>query len=780
MVGEVFALVDIDMTGKQTVHGPFRLGKRYGAKRESRRRTDWQAIRGEHRQRRVGRQRARRMRLARRAQGLPKDTGITQFLSTGYNAKLNLEVSATGVHRVTHEQLVAAGLDLTGVQVRDLALVNRGAPVPMWVQGRVKRSGKAAKRFGPGGFIEFVGAGLDTVYTGTNVYTLLVDRSQAERVALDSSRLPWRAVPEAFYMARAEFAPQVHYGMAAPLEDAWYAARMLAYGAPYNGDFTVMVDEYVAAGVPAQLQVKLWGGSDLLTVDADHHVVVTLNGVAVADDWFDGITAHTVVSELSAGVLEAGANTLRLGLPFDTGGFFDLVNLESYSVRYPRAFVAKDGRLAFRAAGALFEVTGLPDDQVVVYREDASGVVRLKGRAALRGDGYAVRFAGSEEPATYYVSTVAALSGVGFSVPGDAGVINEGEAQYVIITHEDFVGADLELLVQMKQAQGFSVKVVEVGDIYAQWGDYIVDAKAIGDYIRHAVEKLGTEYVLLVGGDVYDYRNYLNLGAVSFIPSLYKQTDAIVRFAPVDAGYADVDGDDVPDIAIGRLPVRTAGELAVIVAKMAAYGQRDYDHTVVFAADDYDQGQLYSFTADSEAMIAELPAAWQGGVTRAYMDGPGGLGLAGAREALLGALNAGVAVTAFVGHSGPTEWTFDGLFSGGDAAGLVNPSRPTVVTQWGCWNTYYVSPSEDTLGHELMLNGDRGAVSVLGASTLTEAASERELALEVYRRMFQPGMTIGRAILEAKRAYAARHPEQLDVILGWTQLGDPALVIQAH
>jgi hypothetical protein len=37
VTGEVFALVDIDMIGKQTVHGRFRLGKRYGAKRLARR-----------------------------------------------------------------------------------------------------------------------------------------------------------------------------------------------------------------------------------------------------------------------------------------------------------------------------------------------------------------------------------------------------------------------------------------------------------------------------------------------------------------------------------------------------------------------------------------------------------------------------------------------------------------------------------------------------------------------------------------------------------------------
>jgi hypothetical protein len=43
-------------------------------------------------------------------------------------------------------------------------------------------------------------------------------------------------------------------------------------------------------------------------------------------------------------------------------------------------------------------------------------------------------------------------------------------------------------------------------------------------------------------------------------------------------------------------------------------------------------------------------------------------------------------------------------------------------------------------------------------------------------RLTQPGMTIGQAILEAKQALSPSHPD-LDIYLGWTLLGDPALMI---
>lgn len=73
-----------------------------------------------------------------------------------------------------------------------------------------------------------------------------------------------------------------------------------------------------------------------------------------------------------------------------------------------------------------------------------------------------------------------------------------------------------------------------------------------------------------------------------------------MRFSPVGALYADVGGDDVPDLSIGRLPLRSEGELGVWLSKSAAGELGDYDNTAVFAADAYDADQGYSFTADSD------------------------------------------------------------------------------------------------------------------------------------------------------------------------------------
>jgi hypothetical protein len=97
--------------------------------------------------------------------------------------------------------------------------------------------------------------------------------------------------------------------------------------------------------------------------------------------------------------------------------------------------------------------------------------------------------------------------------------------------------------------------------------------------------------------------------------------------------------------------------------------------------------------------------------------------------------------------------------------------------QWGCWNTYHTSPRVSTLGDAFMTDGDHGAAAVLGATALTEVASDRLLSSLLLERLAVPGTTLGEAMVAAKSELASANPYALDVLLGWTLLGDPAMVV---
>ena len=743
---------DLAADGKTRIHGPFEVGKAYGAKPAGKP-IDWQAIRDQD-----------TPRLAAKAGQGGQGGGKTAATSA------RLLVDHDGLYRVTYEDLVAAGLDLSSVPTSHLALLHHGQAVPIRVVGKGK--------LGPGSYVEFLGQGLDTLYTDTDVYTLTDDVHDALRIP-EVSATPGSAAVAAAYTEDRKVERNRQYSPASPGDDPWIDTRMTAFTSPESWSFDLDADGYQAGAGPVDLAVELWGVT-AWPQEPDHHVVARVNGVEVGEARFDAQEAYTLRVQVPTGVLTPGTNALTLELPGDTGVRYDIVDLESYDLTYPRSFTAEGGALDFRAVGGSFAVSDLPSADAMVYRVTAAGPELLSGvQAEGSGSSWTLRFAGTSSPADYRVAAASALSAPDIE-PAPAPVdIDSGQAQYLVISHPAFLG-HLAPLVADREAQGLSVKVVNVDDVYDEYSYGVFDPQAIHDYITHAAQQMGTEYVLLVGGDTYDYRDYLGTGSVSFIPSLYAPTGSLIRFAPVDPLYADVDGDGVPDVALGRLPVRTGAELDSVIAKILAYERGSYTDSALVAADAVDPAAGTAFSQDGEAIIRDLPSGWT--VHRAYIDN---LGEAGARERLLDTLGSGVGLTAFVGHSGLTTWTFSGLFRASDVATLGNVGKPTVVLQWGCWNTYYVDPVRETLGHDLILTPDRGAAAVLGATTLLETSSARALNDHLAPLIGRPGMTLGEAVTTAKQELVqaqsqdqnGAHPDLSDVILGWTILGDPAMAV---
>jgi len=739
-------LENVDADGGKRLFGPFGIGEHRGVRPEQRA-IDWQAIRAENEP---------RPELAERRAGFDPGVGT------------RLLVNTTGLYRVSYEELAAAGFDFAGVQASHLALARGDQAVPIRVEAGGAQKGQ---RFGPGGFIEFYGEALDTLYSRTNVYLLRVDPALARRVAVD--RQTPRGTAATCYRETVRVERDRAYSFGTVTDDPWYDTRLLAFTRPVSETFSFDVDDHVEGAAPARLTVELWGSS-VWSADPDHHLVVSLNGVPLADELFNGRVAHTVTATLPPGLLREGGNTLTLTLPADLGVDFDLIHLEGFTVTYPRAFTARGGGLAFRAAAERFEVDGLPTADAVAWRLVEGGApVLLTGLTVVpSGGGYRATFPGSRQEADYAVVTTGSLLVPTLAAARPLTDITHGTAEYLIVSHPHFLGA-LDPLVRARQAGGLTVRTVDVRDVYAQFSHGLFDPRAIRDYIAHAATHMGTRFVLLVGGDTFDYRNDLGIGSVSYIPSLYAATGGPITFAPVDALYADVDRDGVPDLAIGRLPVRTVAELDSLIARTLEYEGKNYPRTSVFAADELDRPSHFSFARHSDEILGGLSGGWS--AERLYLDQ---LEVATARAHLIAKVNAGVALTCFIGHSGPTAWTFDGLFTSADAAALDNPGRPTVVMQWGCWNTYHVEPRINTLGHSLLLSGDRGAAAVMGSSTLFETSSAEPFSRLLVPRLSTPGLSIGEAVTAAKQELARSHPERVDALLGWTILGDPALVVE--
>ncbi len=788
--GDTFVLEDVDIQGTVRHHGPFYADTARGSEVTETREVAWEEIRARRAERRAARAANARdessLSVSTKFLAEPDDAAVDRpeqglDLASG-KARLRRDrarrdgrregrsqrvaqfgVSEEGIHRVSYEALAASGVDLRGVRSDWLSLSSQGRPVAVYVHG--------GRVFGPGSYLEFVGEPVESLYTRTNVYELSLNRRKAERVESLAHRGFGGVEP--FYLETQKVERQRQYNFASPTDDPWYDERLLATSGPVETSVSFDLDGWQPGLAEVELEVFVLGVTNFPTAP-DHHLVIELNGSEVADERFDGLFVPEIVASVGDELLVPVGNELKLRLPHDTGAKYDLINYDHLRVRYPRGFVARGDELSFGSSGTHFRVQGLDSPEVVAYGRLGERVVRLGTQVVseplAEGVSYAAAFSGlGEEGSEYWAAGMSGLRVPTIEKAKRNRSLTRTPADVLVISHGDFLDS-LGEWVSRREGEGLSIRVVDVASVYRKYSHGVVDPEAIRAYVREAYEEMGIEYLLLVGGDTYDPFDYLGVGSVSFIPTPYAQTDSIVRYAPVDPLYGDVDGDLVPDLAVGRWPVRTVEELEAVIDKTLAY--RADSLSAILAADRQDGPSGYSFADASEVMGSLLGSDWT--LDRVYLDK---MALSEARSELIGGMSGGPAVTSYFGHSSLTVWSFSGLFRSSDVELLGNYGQPTVVTQWGCWNTYHVLPTYETLGNRLLLEPDTGAAAVLGASTLTQATSERRLGRRVFERLAVPGVRLGQAVAEAKQDLATTEPHRLDVLLGWTMLGDPTLPV---
>ena len=748
-----FWLSDIDAKGRERRHGPFSLGQSFGYAEEVAM-IDWAPIRAEH------------------ATFNGRDP-------MGYEIA-QLGVAADGVYRVTYADLLGQGVDLSG-PVEALALTQNHVPVPLHVYA-------PDGDFGAGDWVQFVGEARKTLYSDHNVYRLSRDTASAKRMA-DNPFVAQTVANDARYLYRAKQAENNAYGFASPLDDPWYERGLIwanGNGASAQYDFTI--DDRVA-DTPVTLDLSLWGVTQQ-AASPDHAIRVRFNGQVVADITADGSEAIQRQFDVTDHV--AVTNTVTLEMTGAHGLDVDLVNVESVQLSWWREMRPIDQRLQATVASAqagpsaevlfsgsfeenpAFAGTGVAIDgfqsvQLFAYTS-APQTTRLSGiRTAPSAGGFVATLPLLQTGGDVVIAEAGALLTPTITGVADATDLFTGSPQYLMIAHPHFMDG-LQPLVNFHSNNGMDVKVVDVTDIYGHYRGGLVDAAAIREYLQDMVPT-GVQYVLLVGGDSYDYHDNLGTGSMSFVPTLYRQTADVVMYGPSDAAIADIDGDLAPDVALGRFPVRTQDELELMVNKTLEYAGKTWGNSAVFAAGPFSQG--LSFSDYSDSLASHLPISWM--VDKAYMDI---MSSDDAQNVLIDNINQGVGLTTYFGHSAPTVWNFPDVLAGlGDITSLTNSGKPTMVMQFSCWNSYFVDPEQNTIAQRFLTHGDMGAAGVAGPTALTQTDSLRLWGNQVMPMLASPGVPMGDALMMSLRSLANTHPDRVDLLLGVALLGDPALVV---
>ncbi|MDG4594556.1 MAG: C25 family cysteine peptidase [Candidatus Contendobacter sp.] len=726
IVADELLIEDWDTQGQTRRHGPFAVGRKHGFDAVAAAKPiNWAAIHAENEQ------------TERQTQSL-----MRTFSAAGTPDAL-LWVTQSGVQRVTFSELQAAGANFSGVAIADLALTDAGRKQPRYVIDANNNG-----RFDSGDTVEFLGQVTPTLYSARNAYRLAVNRSlvsEANSQSLD----PKNAVSGVF-SHEVKVEQQRAYSFAAPGNDPWYDQWLFAYTSPVSLERTFDLPGY--AGGEARLTLRHWGVTDWPGDAPDHHLIVKINGQQVDEARFDGSVDASRTLALSG--VQATGNTLILEAPGDTGYDYDIQALDGFTVQYKRHTQAHNG--AWQGE--------LPTDaKTLIVGFQGESVAWRNAQRRVGGEQLIVSGQGAWVAAD---SRAIRRPTIQTELPTPAAKPTAAAVDYLIISHALFIDSPaMNDLVALQKSRGYRTAVVNVDTIYAAYSDFEVSADAIGRYLKQAKPR----FVLLVGGDSHDYHNYLGLASQSFVPTRYAQTDALVTYAPADGWYVDYNNDGKPQAALGRLPVRTVAELSQVVAKII--NAPLLKHAVLGAGPSDDGRQFATINAD---YAAQLPSAtW----TRQLI-AVDERGLDAARSALQTELNLGGALISYIGHSSYALWGLgsdDTLFSAAQARQLANPT-PHLVTQWGCWNTYFVNPSQDTMANALLFQS-RGASAVLGATALTDIGVLNGLGSAFFKQLGQR-TTLGEALQAAQRTYLNQNPTAASSLRGFALLGDPAAPIR--
>jgi hypothetical protein len=131
----------------------------------------------------------------------------------------------------------------------------------------------------------------------------------------------------------------------------------------------------------------------------------------------------------------------------------------------------------------------------------------------------------------------------------------------------------------------------------AKWESYrrdqshellIIEPPATAEQMRVVIRKAAQagklKYVVIIGDEAVRGRQVdaRQRSARATVPTNYVPAKVNVRWGSdaeiaSDMPYADIDGDNIPDLAVGRIPVHSAAELAAVVRKVIHYEQQP-DH----------------------------------------------------------------------------------------------------------------------------------------------------------------------------------------------------------
>ncbi len=359
-----------------------------------------------------------------------------------------------------------------------------------------------------------------------------------------------------------------------------------------------------------------------------------------------------------------------------------------------------------------------------------------------------IAFDQAEVPQTEVVGQVTNQNLLGVTTPN-----------LLIVTPSIFKAAAERLAEFRRTADGLSVEVVELSQIYNTFSSGRQDITAIRNFIRSLYLKSSEElrYVLLFGDASYDPKNRTD-NNTNFIP-IYQSRDSfdpIYSFSSDDyfAFMEAFEGEwaenasgnsHTLDLGIGRLPVQTQTQARQVVDKLISYYDTahfgKWRNRILFVADDGDRNIHQNDSERLTEIVDENFPAYN--TKRLYVDAfpqtPDENGVRRspeARETLNQAIEQGAFIVNFMGHGSEAGWTSESILDVATIQRWRNPKTLPLFVTATCEFGRYDNPLRESGGERILLSPGGGGVALITTTRPVFANTNFRAARAFYENVF--------------------------------------------
>jgi hypothetical protein len=696
---------------------------------------------------------------------------------------LKVVTTEAGLHQITYQDLLDAGVDPVTINPREIHITHSGYEIPIFVKG------EEDSVFDADDYVDFFARRL----RGENTYFNLFSTEQVYWLSSGDS-LGKRMVNEDGYpydttgaYAFNVFRDTLHFeednffvrlsDIRADSSDMWFWDRL------YGPD-TQTIDLVVPHPDTLSTFDLLAMFHGFTTTSYGHHVQIQLNDSLLEDTSWTGQTAFPLhIPSIPGRLLNGNTNTLKIivSSPIDSvdGLFSNWIELS-----YNRLLHAQDNRITVQlpdtVQDTLYEM--VLDDfdfaDVEIYKRDVSRIINFTKEAYQENGSTKYRFTLQDDDITSLMSYTAVPvwdklkpARIERTVLRDLHA-PANTAPYLIITSPQ-LRASAETYALWHQAHGFDCMVVTVDEIYNAFNHGIASPTAVKEFITYAYENYAVRpvYCLLFGDGTYDYRG-INGHQGNHVPVHLSMYWGLWGPVADDGYYACVSGDDyLPDIFIGRFPIRSAAEFDHVFEKTKLYvdyaNRDEWKRDLVFVADSGTAG--YNSYPDMEVIIEEFkePAY---DASRCYHPHQ-------MRDDFLREMEEGAAFVNFLSHGGGDVLCGGGFLTSKDVFRMTNPDRMPFWTAFSCVNGFFDEPHPDSIsiGETVLLAPNGGGIGYYGPGSLTYGGNNYALSRRIYDGIFNERLlSTGQFLTYGEIHYYIAYNNRFQVFT-YNLLGDPAI-----